>query len=502
MGAPVPAQVAEAFSDQLWRLNNLYWITDKGGKRIKFELNWAQEALFKETHFLNLVLKARQLGFTTFIQLFMLDSCVFFRDTRAGVIAHTRDDAEAIFRDKVKFPYDHLPEGIKQATPVVKDNASTLELANNSLIRVGTSLRGGTNQYLHISEFGKICAKYPERAREIVTGALNTIESGQMAWIESTAEGQEGKFYDMCQAAEAKNRLGSRLTALDWKFHFFPWWREPKYQLEPDAVIIPAELEKYFSDLEAAEGIRLTPAQRAWYAKKAETQEEDMKREYPSTSKEAFEASVEGAYYSIQMAKMEIEGRICRVPHDPVLQVETWWDLGMDDEMAITFVQKTGREYRAIDYYANSGEGLAHYAKILADKGYNYSRHVMPHDIEVRELGTGKSRKETAESIGIKPIFVAPKLEIMDGIEASRNLLARFWMDEAKCASLVKCLKNYRKEWDENNAVWLPRPRHDWASHGADSFRTGAVSTDDRGPKKPSLPRGPQAMGGQGWMGR
>jgi hypothetical protein len=137
----------------------------------------------------------------------------------------------------------------------------------------------------------------------------------------------------------------------------------------------------------------------------------------------------------------------------------------MDDEMAIWFVQRVGREIRLIDYYANSGEGLAHYAKVLKRAPYNYSRHIGPHDIEVRELGTGKSRKETAEEMGLRPFEVAPKLEVQDGIEAVRNLLPRCWFDAEKCADGIRALKNYRKDWDENRGVWLPRPRHDWASH-------------------------------------
>src|SRR5688572_24460331 len=149
----VPAQVVDHFSDQRWRLNNLYWIIDKAGTRVPFRLNWAQEDLLDNMHFLNLVLKARQLGFTTFIQLYMLDVCLFFKDTQAGVIAHTQPDAESIFRNKIKYPYDNLPDAIKAACPIKRDNTTTLELANNSIIRVGTSLRGGTLQYLHISEF-------------------------------------------------------------------------------------------------------------------------------------------------------------------------------------------------------------------------------------------------------------------------------------------------------------------------------------------------------------
>jgi hypothetical protein len=468
------AIILKHLSDRRWRLNNLYWITDKHGKCVRFRLNAAQAELMAGLHKLNLILKARQLGFTTFIQLYILDACVFMPNTHAGVIAHTKDDAEAIFREKIKFPYDNLPDAVKRVRPVIRDNTTTLELGNGSIIKVGTSMRSGTLQMLHVSEFGKICAKYPEKAREIITGALNTVEAGQFACIESTAEGQEGRFYELCQEAQTKQRLGAKLGPLDWKFHFFPWWRDPGYALDPNEVDIPPELERYFRELRASEAIKLTEAQMAWYAKKWETQKADMKREYPSTPREAFESAVEGAYYADPLAKAEEDGRVGRVPYEPNLRVETWWDLGMDDDMAIWFVQRFRKELRVIDYYANSGEGLAHYAKVLSEKPYVYSRHVGPHDLAVREMGTGKSRQEVAIGLGLRPWVIAPRLEVIDGIEAVRNLLSGCWFDAAKCAEGLKALRSYRKDWDENRGVWLSKPRHDWASHGADAFRTGA----------------------------
>ena len=142
----------EQFGDWRWRLNNLYWIIDEQGNRVRFKLNWAQANLFSEMHELNVILKARQLGFTTFIQLFMLDACMFNSNMRAGTIAHTREDAEAFFRDKVRFPYDNLPDGLRAANPATEDSARKLSFGNNSSIRVGTSLRSGTFQYLHVSE--------------------------------------------------------------------------------------------------------------------------------------------------------------------------------------------------------------------------------------------------------------------------------------------------------------------------------------------------------------
>ena len=152
----------------------------------------AQESLMNDLHFCNVILKARQLGFTTFIQIFMLDQCIFNSNIRAGTIAHRLDDARLIFRDKVKYPYDNLPEALRNARPLLSDSAEELVLANNSSIRVGTSLRSGTLQYLHISEYGKLCAQFADKAREVRTGALNTLQSGQIVFIESTAEGHEG----------------------------------------------------------------------------------------------------------------------------------------------------------------------------------------------------------------------------------------------------------------------------------------------------------------------
>ena len=134
-------------------------------------MNWAQEDLFREMHFMNVVLKARQLGFTTFIDLFMLDQCLFNSNVRAGIIAHNRDDAKIIFRDKIKYPYDNLPDVLRARISAESDTAQELLFSNNSSIRVGTSLRSGTLQLLHVSEYGKLCAKYPEKAREVRTGA-------------------------------------------------------------------------------------------------------------------------------------------------------------------------------------------------------------------------------------------------------------------------------------------------------------------------------------------
>jgi hypothetical protein len=191
------AVAEKLLSDPYWRLNHLYWIIDKAGNKELFKLNWAQKKLYNDMWYCNLILKARQLGISTFVSLLFLDRCLFNSNQHAGIIAHTREDAEMLFR-RVKFAYDNLPPEIKVLRSANTDNARELQLSNGSTLRVGTSMRSSTLQYLHISEFGKICAKYPDKAREIITGSLNAIAPGQYVFIESTAEGREGHFYEMC----------------------------------------------------------------------------------------------------------------------------------------------------------------------------------------------------------------------------------------------------------------------------------------------------------------
>lgn len=495
------AELKRVFPDKLTRLRGgFYDIKDKAGERIPFRMNPDQEDFIATRHGLDVILKARQRGFTTVIQLDMLDDCLFMSNISAGVIAHNLKDAKAFFGDKIKFAYDNLPEPFRKVRAAEQDSADSLRFNNGSSIRVGTSLRSGTLQRLHVSEYGKLCAKFPDRAEEVRTGAFNTVHVGQIITVESTAEGRAGDYFDLVKRARDLEAQGRELTALDFKFHFYPWWADEGYVLDGD-VPVPTELADYFAKLEEA-GISLRPEQRAWYVKKSEQQGDKMRQEFPSTPDEAFEAAIEGAYFSPQMRKMRTEGRICRVP---ILdrEVYTTWDLGVNDEMSITFWQDMGPERRAIDYYANSGEGFGFYARILKDKGYNYSRHYMPHDADQRRLGQDvKSAKQHAEEAGIRPVKVLKRIhEERDGIEASRVLLPQVWIDEERCAPLIACLDGYRREWDDKLGVWKDRAVHDQFSHGYKSFESAAIVTD-RGvlASKPKAAPVPVVAGG--WLGR
>jgi hypothetical protein len=479
-------------TDWRWRLDNLYWIIDKEGRRVQFKLNWAQEALFSTMHFMNVILKARQLGFTTFIQVFMLDACVFNDNVRAGTIAHKLDDAKTIFRDKVKFPYESLPEGLRNRVHKTSDSADELLLSNNSSIRVGTSLRSGTLNYLHISEYGKLCAQFPEKAREVRTGALNTVQTGQIVFLESTAEGQEGHFYELSQSAQAKQRKSVKLTPLDFKFFFFPWWKAPEYEIDPDGVVIDDAHRRYFEKLEKTAGIVLSDRKKAWYVKKAETQLGDMKREYPSTAEEAFEASVEGAYYAEEIAAAELQGRIGAWAAVDDALVHTVWDIGVGDTNAIWFYQIVLGRPRIVGYLANTGEGAPYYIgelrKLAAVRKWQYGTMFLPHDAAHTEWGSGRTRVEQVRDAKLGQRWtVVPIAPVDDGINAVRATLPLCTFDEAACSEGLKALKAYRKEWDDNRGTWKDKPRHDWASHGADAFRIFAQCW--REPPKEAAPR-------------
>lgn len=186
-------------------------------------------------------------------------------------------------------------------------------------------------------------------------------------------------------------------------------------------------------------------------------------------------ASLPGAYYAEHVARAYRDGRIGKVPHNEAYAVDTWWDLGINDRMAVWFTQSVGARLRVIDYMEGSGQGLPHYIAALKEKPYVYGRHTAPHDIRHRELTNGKQRLDTAAELGIQ-FDVAPNVDRMDGIDAVRSIFGSCEFDQEKCKAGINALKSYRKEWDEKRKTFRNTPYHDWSSNGADAFRYMAVS--------------------------
>jgi hypothetical protein len=189
-------------------------------------------------------------------------------------------------------------------------------------------------------------------------------------------------------------------------------------------------------------------------------------------------ANVPGAIYGKELQTLHEKGRISEVPYDPATRVETWWDLGVGDSTAIWFTQQVGRSVHIIDFYENRNEGLPHYAEVLQAKSYLYGSHNAPHDIEVRELGSGKSRREIAYDLGIN-FRVVPKLPIEDGIHAAQLLIQKCWFDKDTCQAGLECLRQYHRAYNEKSRSFRATPVHDWSSHAADAFRYLAVGIKD-----------------------
>lgn len=193
------------------------------------------------------------------------------------------------------------------------------------------------------------------------------------------------------------------------------------------------------------------------------------------------DAAVKGAIFGREIHAARKDGRLCRVPYEPALPVDTDWDLGVGDHTAIWFSQSTrSGEVRLIDYHEASGEGLPYYARILSEKGYTYGKHWAPHDIAVRELGSGKSRLEVAAGFGLR-FEITPRIhgqvgvEVEEGINAARLLLPRCWFDSEKCKAGIEALTHYRRDYNQRLNEFKATPVHDWASHGCDAFRGLAV---------------------------
>lgn len=481
------------WADPLWRIRSLYWIVDKDGKKVRFIPNDEQLAFLTRLWHQNLILKARQLGMSTLMALLSLDQALFNADYNAAIISDTLPNAGKLF-GKVEFAYDHLPQEVRDALPLKSRGAKTsIEFAHGSSVSVGVSARGGTLQLLHVSELGKIAAKFPARAEEVVTGAFEAVPLQGVKVVESTAEGAAGAFHDLCMTAHKRQQEKVPETALDWRLHFFPWYLSRDYRLSDEdtaAVLIPEALTKYFRELETKLGITLDANQRAWYAKKRETLKRKMKQEYPSTVEEAFEVAVEGAIYADEMATVREKGRIGVVPLDPAFPVNTFWDLGARHMTFIWLHQRIGLQHRFFKTFGASGVGLAKWWHDLEtyrrEQRFLWGRHFLPHDADYQVLGEDiETKKQILVRSGMEDgsIVVVPRVRnITDGIESTKTVLdVACWFDREGCAEGIKALDAYQYEWDDIRGVWSRTPLDNWAADPADAFRQFAQGWTDAG---------------------
>lgn len=343
---------------------------------------------------------------------------------------------DAMGSDGFKF-MGHIPKGIRSGPP--NNTRMTIPIKGGSIFQLAgsdnpDSLRGGNPKFFGFSEW----AEQNPYSFDVIEPILR--ENGGIADFNFTPKGDN---HAKALVEFAKNH---------------PSWYVQVLTVHDTGIFTEQQLVQIQQDIIdrfIADG----------------RSEEEAVSFYQQEYECSFDSPVVGSYYGAAIRRAEQEGRMTRVPYDSALPVDTYWDLGINDSTDIWFIQQTGIEIRIIDFEEGTGEGLPYYAGKLRERGYSYGRHVAPHDIKVRELGSGRSRLDIAKDLGIN-FEVAPLRDIDDGIEAVRSLFSRFWFDEAKCKRGLSALKSYRKVWDEKNKVFKDRPLHDWSSNAADALRS------------------------------
>lgn len=471
---------------KLWRLNNLYYIVDKKGKRRKFVMRRAQHLVYAAAlrHPRVIVLKSRQQGISTLWLVSYFDDGVCNKDLHIGLMAQGNDEAEALL-ERTKILWDELSPAVKAFLGIrlVVNNTKEFKLSNGCKIFVRTSFRSATLQRLHISEMGKIANENPKKAKETKTGTLQTIAPGNTAVVESTAEG-DNMFKEMWDAAVT---YGQQLASKDFMPVFLSWLDDPDCNEEVDQEITKSAA-KYFARLEERLGIKLTRTQKNFWVAQYRELGDDIYQEYPADPIEAFMATKEGTYYAEQYMMWVVEhNRQVKDLYDDRLDVQVAIDLGMNDTNVLTVFQTHEQSFRIFDEFADNGHMIKHYTDWMKQQEWfdNLTHVILPHDAVVRDLTSGKTREEVfieelkTDKNG-KPvkhpitITVLERSDKNSGIENVRRIIGNLWID-TKIEYLKDCFLNYKKQWNEKLQRFNNEPLHDEYSNGADSIRYMAL---------------------------
>lgn len=468
-----------AIYDRKWRLNNLYRIIDRDSNSIKFSLNSVQENVLENLHQRNLILKARQLGMSTFAVLYLLDAVLFSENLHAGIVSYSLEHAQHIFKRIIGHALDTLPEKFRGMTGITQRSAREISFNNGSSLRVDTTLRGGSYPLVLISEFGKTCARNPQKAEEVITGTLQAVPRNGTVIIESTGEGNEGFFAEMVM--DASRRGNDELTALDYKLFFYNWLEESSYQLDEE-VKYDYSLTDYFNKVEKEIGKDINKYQRNWYAKQIAILGDKVKQEFPSTVSEAFLTSTDAYYFAEALNRAYTSNRcLYSALYDSLLPVYVAMDIGLNDLTVMVFFQIAHGEVRIIDYYEDKNKDVPFYAKyLLQDKQYLYHTIFLPHDSTKRDpLDINNSYERDFRRLfnGTNTSFhVLKRMDKQLSISHSKIMIDRCVFNVNRVKPLLDQMAKYRKTWNESQGRYLEEPYHNLASNYADAFRYVAQS--------------------------
>lgn len=432
-------------------------------------------AVYEENQKRHIIVKARRLGMSTLIDLMLFDAVFFTSNLQASIVDLTQRDASEKLGSKCKFALQRLPHWVHRGVKPEKDNDGELRFPWNSTIYAGLNARGGTNHWLHISEWGPIAFEDARRSEEIKTGALPSADSGHIL-IETTWKGGPGgHLYELVKGAMETPEADR--TDRDFRFWFFPWFDDPTLSIEGNYGQISEETRRYFQDLSMRLRRSFADGQQLWWQKTAQQQGIWMGREYPSTVEEAFRAPLEGAIYADQIQRARAEGRIGPLAWDRSRPVYTSWDLGAPENTVVWYFQLIGTEVHMIDVdmelALDTGARVAH----MAGKGYNYAVHLLPHDAGATER-SGRTFRAALADAGLKNLVVCARpigsTEVWAGINELRQIMPRMRYNGDKCARGIEALENYHARKDERKGMVTDQPVHDWCSHAADALRVMA----------------------------
>lgn len=464
------AELLERLSDPVWRLNNLYRIIDKHGKEVPFVPTAEQQeiihAVYVRKQKRHTILKARQLGMSTLIAIIILDLCYFGENVQASIVDLTQAHASAKLA-KIRFAFEKLGPLRERAD---QDNAKVMAWPNGSTVAAGKTARGGTVQALHISEWGPIAHEDPKRSEEIKTGALPAAENA-LVFNESTFKGGKGgHFYE--NITTAMETPEAHRTDKDFRFWFFPWFKDKGYTLEGPPEAIPREINDYLDQKAKELGVTFTIGQRLWYAKTKAEQGIFMFREYPTTVDEALSAPVEGSIYGDRITQLRSRGRIVPFEWERSSPVFSAWDLGWDDSTSIWLFQCVGRDILIPWHARERAKTAAEMAQMLAATGIPLAAHYLPHDAGTKNAATGSCYRDELKKAGLNNLIVVPRtVDIWTGINQARDILPRCMFNLTACKKGIEALEAYHTKDTSNGGVVTKEPVHDWASHDADAFR-------------------------------
>jgi hypothetical protein len=462
--------------DPLWRIANLYSIKDEtSGRSVPFEPRPEQLEVINhiqaEPDVPLYIIKSRRLGMSTALGVTMAD-CVAFNDGyQASLVEQKQETAWAKMRNIIRHAYYSLPSGIQESLDLVKANDGELALrakgadeTSISSAYAGLTPRGGTINFLWVSEWGVIQHLDPTRSREIRTGALPAARKGVRVVETTWMGGKAGDLWDLISP------ILSNQEGANGKVLFFPWHGDPSCIRATGGISL--EMEKYFKELTERLQKQFSPDQKKWYTATSLEQGIFMKREYPSTLDEAFSAPVEGSIYGNELARAKVEGRITSFLPDKSSPVYTAWDLGSLQNTSVCYFQMgPGGEIRILDFDVGFDGTLSERVAHMMRKGFPLQRNFLPHDA-MQTRTSGKNFHAELKEAGLEGVKIIPRTaDVWIGINQTKQLFSRFVFHSPACDRALELLETYRAKVNTKGAWTTDDIVHDESSHVADSLR-------------------------------